>query len=135
MNLKTLTAIALALGLAAPLATVPMPAAAQDACADLTLDANGDGTIDGDEYAEFNDSFDAFDSNDDGLVDQDEWGNCVNTALGGEPGGGDDDGPLWGLLDVTDDSSVDEDEWFSDDSFTELDDNDDGVLDENEFTV
>lgn len=133
-NLRTLTAIALALGLAAPLATVPMPAAAQEACADYTLDANGDGSIAEEEFDEYEAAFDAYDANSDGMVDESEWSDCANAAFGGEPGGGDDDGPLFGLLDTTADNAVGEDEWFTEDNFSALDDNEDGVLDENEFS-
>jgi hypothetical protein len=59
----------------------------------------------------------------------------AQTNWGGTPGGGDDDGPLFGLLDVNDDKQVTEDEWFTGESFGALDDDGSGVLEEDEFGV
>lgn len=126
-RIPTLTAIALALGLAAPFA-LSTPVLAQE-----NLDANQDGMIDGDEWSTYSDAFGTWDANGDGMIDEDEWNEGVNTAFGGTPGGGDDDGPLFGLLDTTDDNQIGGDEFFNDESFGELDDNEDGVLDEDEF--
>ena len=131
-TLSTLTAIALALGVAAPFATVP-PAHAQSS--EYNLDTNGDGVVDTDEWNAFGDTFNDFDGNGDGMVDESEWESAANDAWGGAPGGGDDDGPLFGLLDTTDDNQVGQDEYFSEESFDELDDNENGVLDNDEFGV
>jgi hypothetical protein len=38
-----------------------------------------------------------------------------------------------GILDTTDDNRVGDDEWFSDEGFSELDDDDSGALEEDEF--
>ena len=127
-RIPTVTAIALVLGLAAPFAlSTPVPAQEVD------LDANEDGMIDGDEWGDYGDEFDTWDANGDGLIEENEWNEGVNTAFGGAPGGGDDDGPLFGLLDTTDDNQIGEDEFFSEEGFGELDDNEDGMLDEDEF--
>ena len=122
------TVSAIALALAAPFA-LSTPVLAQE----MNLDANQDGIVDADEWGAYGDEFDSWDANDDGLIDENEWTEGVNTAFGGTPGGGDDDGPLFGVLDPTDDNQIGEDEFFNDESFGELDDNEDGVLDQDEF--
>ena len=131
-TLPTLTAIALALGLVAPFATVPSALAQSE---EYNLDTNGDGVVDTDEWNAFGDTFSDFDANGDGMLDESEWETAANDAWGGAPGGGDDDGPLFGLLDTTDDNQVGQDEYFSEESFDELDDNENGVLDNDEFGV
>lgn len=130
-TVPTLTAIALALGVAAPL-TVSSPALAQES---TKIDANGDGMIDESEWNAYGDTFNEWDADGDGSVSTQEWDSGVNDAFGGTPGGGDDDGPLFGLLDTTDDNQLGEDEYFDDDSFAALDDNEDGMLDDQEFTL
>ena len=127
-SMKTLTAIALALGLAVPAALSSYAIADE-----VGLDANADGMIEGDEWGDYRNQFSAWDANQDSMIDEDEWNEGAQTSFGGEPGGGDDDGPLFGWLDTTDDNQIGEDEFFSDDSFTGLDDNEDGVLDQDEF--
>ena len=129
-TVPALSAIALALGLAAPFASVP-PVLAQSS--EYNLDTNDDGVIDTDEWNAFGDNFSQFDANGDGMLDESEWESAANDAWGGAPGGGDDDGPLFGLLDTTDDNQVGQDEYFSEDAFDELDDNENGVLDNAEF--
>jgi hypothetical protein len=128
-TLPTLAALALALGVAALFATVP-PAQAQSS--EYNIDTNDDGVVDTDEWSAFGDTFSDFDSNGDGMLDESEWESAANGAWGGAPGGG-DDGPLFGLLDTTDDNQVGQDEYFSEESFDELDDNENGVLDDDEF--
>ena len=83
----------------------------------------------------FGDTFSSFDENGDGVLDESEWESAANDAWGGAPGGGDDDGPVFGLLDTTDDNQVGQDEYFSEQSFEELDDDENGVLDDEEFGV
>ena len=131
-TVPALTAIALALGLAAPFASVP-PVLAQSS--EYNLDTNNDAVIDTDEWNAFGDNFSKFDANGDGMLDESEWESASNDAWGGAPGGGDDDGPLFGLLATTDDHQVGQDEYFSADAFDELDDNENGVLDNDEFGV
>ena len=124
MKLRTLTAIALAMGLAAP-------ALAES---EYTLDANEDNEITQEEWTGYGESFADYDADDSGSIDRDEYETWYGEqGFGGEPGGGDDDGPLWGILDTTDDDQVAEDEWFSDEGFSELDDDESGALDEEEF--
>ena len=123
---RTLTAIALALGLAAP-------ALAQG---EYKLDANEDKEITREEWGAYGDqTFAEADADQGGYVDEEEYTTWATSNFGGEPGGGDDDGPLWGLLDTNDDAQVDEEEWFSDDVYGELDDDDSGGLGEDEFGV
>ena len=124
MRLRTLTAIALAMGLVAP-------ALAES---EYTLDADENDEITQEEWTGYNESFADYDADDSGFIDQDEYQTWSDEqGFGGEPGGGDDDGPLWGILDTTDDNQVGDDEWFSDEGFSELDDDESGALDEDEF--
>ena len=124
MKLRTLTAIALVMGLGAA------PALAQEAA----LDADEDNEITEDEWSTYGEeSFAEADADQGGYVDEEEYNTWATSNFGGEPGGGDDDGPLWGLLDTNDDAQVAEDEWFSDDVYGELDDDDSGGLGEDEF--
>lgn len=124
MRLMTLTAIALAMGLAAP-------ALAES---EYTLDADENDEITQEEWTGYSESFADYDADDSGFIDQDEYEAWSDEqGFGGEPGGGDDDGPLWGILDTTDDNQVGDDEWFSDEGFSELDDDESGALDEDEF--
>ena len=124
MRLRTLTAIALAIGLAAP-------ALAES---EYTLDADANDEITQEEWTGYSESFADYDADDSGFIDQDEYEAWSDEqSFGGEPGGGDDDGPLWGILDTTDDNQVGDDEWFSDEGFSELDDDESGALDEDEF--
>ena len=99
------------------------------------LDADEDGVITQEEYGAYGESFGEFDADQSGFIDEEEFNTAAQTNWGGEPGGGDDDGPLWGLFDVNDDQQVTEDEWFSDDSFAGLDDDESGDLGEDEFGV
>jgi predicted transcriptional regulator len=123
---RTLTAIALALGLAAP-------ALAQG---EYKLDADENNEITQEEWGAYGDqTFGEADADQGGYVDEEEYTTWATSNFGGEPGGGDDDGPLWGLLDTNDDAQVDEEEWFSDDVYGELDDDDSGGLGEDEFGV
>lgn len=124
-GMRTMTAIALALGLAA-----------SPAFALVVPDADGNNQISGDEWSTFGDeSFGEVDADQSGYVDEDEFNDWSETNWGGIPGGGDDDGPLFGLLDVNDDQQVAEDEWFTEDQFATLDDNNDDVLSEEEFVT
>ena len=124
---RTLTALAIVLGLGAT------PALAQEQAA---LDSDQNNQISEDEWTAFGDeSFDEVDADDSGAIDENEFNDYSETNWGGAPGGGDDDGPLWGLLDVNDDAEVTEDEWFSEDTFAELDDDESGALDDDEFGV
>ncbi len=126
MKLRTLTAIALAMGLAAP-------ALAES---EYTLDANEDDEITQEEWTGYGESFADYDADQSGYIDQDEYETWYGEqGFGGEPGGGDDDGPLFGLLDVNDDKQVTEDEWFTEESFGALDDDGSGVLEDDEFGV
>ena len=123
---RTLTAIALALGLGAA------PALAQEGAA---LDADENNEITQEEWSTYGDeTFGEADADQGGYVDEEEY-NTWATSNFGEPGGGDDDGALFGLFDTNDDVQVDEDEWFGDDAYGELDDDESGALDENEFGV
>lgn len=78
------------------------------------------------------DEFDTWEGNDDGAIEENEWNEGASAPFGGQPGGGDDEGPLFGLLDTTDDDQIGEDEFFNE-GFGELDDSEDGVLDDNEL--
>ncbi len=124
---RTLTALALVMGLGAA------PALAQEEAA---LDADEDGEITEEEWTTFGDeSFADADADQGGYVDEEEYNTWATSNFGGEPGGGDDDGALFGLFDTNDDVQVDEDEWFGEDAYGELDDDDSGALDEDEFGV
>ena len=109
----TLTAVGLALGLAGP------------ALAAEEIGLN--------EWLGYEDDFEQVDANDDGVVDQQEFRQWANTTFGGMPGGGDDDGPLFGLLDINDDQQLTQDEFFTQGQFDVLDDNDSALLDDDEF--
>jgi hypothetical protein len=126
MKLRTLTAIALAMGLATP-------ALAES---EYKLDADENNEITQDEWTGYGEeTFGEADADASGFLDENEYNDWSESNFGGEPGGGDDDGPLWGLLDTNDDAQVAEDEWFSDDVYGELDDDDSGGLGEEEFGV
>jgi hypothetical protein len=118
---STLTGIALALGLTAPLAWAPKAALADE----MRLDANGDTMVDQDEWTAFGGHFEDLDANDDGFLSEDEWASAMM------PTGGDQ--PVFGMLDVNEDVQIGEDEFFSDESFAELDENQSGRLDREEF--
>ena len=81
------------------------------------------------------DTFNQADADQSGFVTQQELERWAQTNWGGTPGGGDDDGPLFGLLDVNDDKQVAQDEWFTQESFGALDDDGSGVLEDDEFRV
>ena len=66
-SMKTLTAIALALGLAAPAALSSFAIADE-----VGLDANADGMIEGDEWGDYRNQFSAWDANQDSMIDEDE---------------------------------------------------------------
>ena len=100
------------------------------------LDANDDTQISRDEWTQYGgQSFSEIDADGSGTIEEAEYNQWATTNWGGTPGGGDDDGPLWGMLDVNDDVQVDQDEWFSDDAFSSLDDDDSGVLEDDEWGV
>lgn len=127
LTTRTLTALALVMGLGIA------PAMAQDEAA---LDADQNAEIGEDEWSTYGDeTFGEADADASGYVDENEYNDYAQTNWGGEPGGGDDDGPLWGMFDVNDDAQVTEDEWFTEDAFSNLDDDESGTLDENEFGV
>jgi Ca2+-binding EF-hand superfamily protein len=101
---------------------------------EYTLDADENDEITKEEWAGYSESFTDYDADDSGFIDQDEYETWSDEqGFGGTPGGGDDDGPLLGILDTTDDNRVGDDEWFSDEGFSELDDDDSGALEEDEF--
>ena len=125
---RTLTALALVMGLGAA------PALAQEE--EAALDADENNEITEEEWTSFGDeSFSEVDADASGSIDEEEYTTWATTNWGGEPGGGDDDGPLWGVLDVNDDVQVTEDEWFGEDAYGELDDDESGVLEDDEFGV
>ena len=125
LTTRTLTALALVMGLGMA------PALAQD---EVALDTDQNDEVSGEEWSVFGDNtFGDADADDSGYLDENEYNDYAQTNWGGEPGGGDDDGPLWGLFDVNDDSQVTEDEWFAEDSFTSLDDDESGILDGTEI--
>lgn len=100
------------------------------------LDANEDAQVSQAEWTEYGgQSFEQIDADGSGTIEEAEYNQWASTNWGGAPGGGDDDGPLFGLLDVNDDVQVDQDEWFSDDAFSALDDDDSGVLEDDEWGV
>ncbi len=124
---RSLTALALVMGLGAA------PALAQEEAA---LDADENNEITQEEWGAYGDqTFGEADADQGGYVDEEEYTTWATSNFGGEPGGGDDDGALFGLFDTNDDVQVDEDEWFGDDAYGELDDDESGVLDEDEFGV
>lgn len=100
------------------------------------LDANEDAQVSQAEWTEYGgQSFEQIDADGSGTIEEAEYNQWASTNWGGAPGGGDDDGPLFGLLDVNDDVQVDQDEWFGDDAFSALDDDDSGVLEDDEWGV
>ncbi len=124
MKLRTLTALALVMGLGAA------PALAQE----YTFDGDRNGEVTEEEWTAYGEeSFAGADADQSGFVDEDEFNRFAESNFGGTAGGGDDDGPLFGLLDTNDDVQADEDEWFGNESFVELDDDESGVLEENEL--
>jgi Ca2+-binding EF-hand superfamily protein len=120
-TVSTLTAIGLALGLAAPLASMPTAALADD----TMLDANENAMIDQDEWSAFGDNFDQLDADADDFISEEEW------ASADMPTGGDE--PVFGIFDADEDAQIGEDEFFTDESFGELDQDKDGSLDDEEF--
>ena len=97
MRKTTLTAMGLALGIAGP----------AFAAEEIGLD----------EWLGYEANFTQADANGDGMVDQQEFDQWANDVFGGAPGGGDDDGPLFGLLDINDDQQLTQDEFFTEGQF------------------
>lgn len=120
----TLTAIGLVMSLA-------VPAIAQQAVANLDKDQNEQITVE--EWTAYEGTFTEANSNQDNHISQDEFKQWAQTTWGGTPGGGDDDGPLFGLLDINDDQQITQDEWFTQGQFDVLDDNDSAYLEDGEF--
>ena len=84
MELRTLTAIALVMGLGAA------PALAQEEAA---LDADENNEITEEEWGAYGDeTFGEADADQGGYVDEEEYNTWATSNFGGEPGGGDDDG-------------------------------------------
>jgi uncharacterized surface protein with fasciclin (FAS1) repeats/Ca2+-binding EF-hand superfamily protein len=96
----------------------------------------GGGEIASDDWTSVStDAFAKADADQNGFLTKQELEQWAQTNWGGTPGGGDDDGPLFGLLDVNDDKQVTEDEWFTEESFGALDDDGSGVIENDEFRV
>ena len=116
---RTLTAIALVMGLGAA-----SPALAQEEAA---LDADENGEITEEEWGAYGESFGEYDADQSGFIDEEEYGTWAE-AEGVE----DEEGELFGAC-AGDDEQIAEDEWFGDETFGEYDEDESGAIEDDEW--
>lgn len=127
---RNLTAIALALGVAAPVA----PAAAQNqgACPNSgygAVDQSGDGILSRDEFTSYGaQAFSTWDADGDGTLSREEFSAC---APFGWSAGAKSEG-LFAEFDRNGDGSVSEDEFFNQEAYAALDANGNDEVDQQE---
>lgn len=100
-----------------------LPAAAGTHCTTYQADANADGRIDRDEWADYRDiTYDDWDTDGDGMIEESEFERCWTVS------GASHDHDLYDLWDVDGDDALNSDEFFSDDRYGDHDADEDGFL-------